>query len=237
MPHPVLLYAWFGAVVFVLALAYFAYFFMTLAAGPPSQTPLLALATDIVLFGLFATHHSVMARSGAKRWLRRHLPAEIERATYVWVASVLFAGTCLLWRELPGVVYNATGWLRWGGVGAQGIGLGIIALAVSTLDPLDLAGVRQAMRRADGVQSDGEADTLRVRGPYRWVRHPIYLGWVLVVFGAPDMPSTRLAFACISTAYLVIAIPWEERSMAETFGDGYRHYQENVRWRVIPGVW
>ena len=232
-----LLYAWLGALVFVLALGYFAYFFVTLVPGPPSQTPLAALVANVLLFGLFAAHHSVMARSGAKRWLQRHLPPEIERATYVWVASVLFVVVCLLWRELPGMVYNTTGWVRWGGLGAQGIGVGIIALAVSTLDPLDLAGVRQAMRRTDGTNSNGQADTLHYRGPYRWVRHPIYLGWVLVVFGAPDMPSTRLAFACISTAYLVIAIPWEERSMAETFGDEYRHYQKNVPWRVVPGVW
>ena len=74
-------------------------------------------------------------------------------------------------------------------------------------------------------------------GPYRWVRHPIYLGWLLLVFGVPHMTATRLAFAAISSAYLVVAIPFEERSLVETFGDEYRRYQQAVRWRLVPGVW
>ena len=70
------------------------------------------------------------------------------------------------------------------------------------------------------------------------VRHPLYLGWALVVFGVPDMTTSRFLFACISTAYLVIAIPWEERSMVDTFGDSYRQYAkrgslEDDSWSVL----
>jgi protein-S-isoprenylcysteine O-methyltransferase Ste14 len=78
---------------------------------------------------------------------------------------------------------------------------------------------------------------LTIRGPYRWVRHPIYLGWVLVVFGAPAMTTGRLLFAAVSTIYLVVAIPLEERSLAVEFGTAYSAYQRQVRWRLIPGVW
>ena len=79
--------------------------------------------------------------------------------------------------------------------------------------------------------------SFRVVGPYHWVRHPIYLGWLLIVFGVPHMTATRLTFAVISSVYLVVAIPFEERSLVEIFGDEYRRYQQVVRWRLIPGVW
>ena len=233
----VLLYAWLSAVVFVVALTYVGYFFVTLTPQPSQESPIVALALDVGLFGVFATHHSLMARSGAKRWLARYIPPEIERATYVWVASVLLIGTCLLWRDLPGTVYTLTGWARGIGIASQAAGLLVIAMAVSVLDPLELAGVRQLLlsRRAANV-GDGP-NPLRIRGPYRWLRHPIYFGWVLAVFGAPDMSTTRLAFAGISTAYVVIAVPWEERSMAETFGDAYQRYTQQVRWRIVPWVY
>ncbi len=81
------------------------------------------------------------------------------------------------------------------------------------------------------------APAFKVVGPYGWVRHPIYLGWMLMVFGTPAMTATRLAFAVISSAYLVIAIWWEERSLVEVFGERYRRYQRDVRWRMIPFVY
>jgi protein-S-isoprenylcysteine O-methyltransferase Ste14 len=69
------------------------------------------------------------------------------------------------------------------------------------------------------------------------VRHPIYLGWILLVFGAPLMTMSRLVMAVVSSAYLVMAIPWEERSLIESFGDRYREYQRRVTSRLIPYVW
>ena len=77
---------------------------------------------------------------------------------------------------------------------------------------------------------------LQTDGPYRLVRHPLYLGWMLIVLGAAHMTGDRLAFAVITSLYLVIAIPWEERSLERTFGDAYRRYQVDVRWRAIPYV-
>ena len=69
------------------------------------------------------------------------------------------------------------------------------------------------------------------------MRHPIYLGWFLIVFGGPDMTWTRLEFAVVSSAYLVLAVPFEERSLVQAFGDTYRAYQRQVRWRIVPWVW
>ena len=74
-------------------------------------------------------------------------------------------------------------------------------------------------------------------GPYRWLRHPIYFGWVLFVFGAPAMTNGRLLFAGLSTLYLVVAIPLEERGLRAEFGQAYVDYQRTVRWRLVPGIW
>ena len=85
--------------------------------------------------------------------------------------------------------------------------------------------------------SAAEHAPLTISGPYRWLRHPIYLGWVMFVFAAPTMTSGRLLFATISTLYLIVAIPFEERSLTSEFGPAYREYQRKVRWRLVPGVW
>ena len=78
---------------------------------------------------------------------------------------------------------------------------------------------------------------MQIEGPYRLVRHPLYLGWMLAVFGAAHMTGDRLAFGAISSVYLLIAVPWEERSLMQSFGDDYARYTQQVRWRVIPFVY
>ena len=90
-------------------------------------------------------------------------------------------------------------------------GLALIIWSVHGLDPLELAGIRDA----------GTRSTLQITGPYHWVRHPLYLGWMLAVFGAAHMTGDRLAFAAISSIYLVFAVPWEEQSLRRAFGEDY----------------
>jgi protein-S-isoprenylcysteine O-methyltransferase Ste14 len=234
MPHPVrLAYAWLGAAAFVASLLYFLYFFfIQLDHGQPAGGP-AALAVDAALFSVFALHHSVMARAGARRWLARIVPPALERSTYVWIASVLFFATCVWWRPIGGAWYRATGAgaLLLHAVQAAGILMTIVASAA--IDPLELAGVRQVQQGALA----GDRGELKTMGVYGWVRHPVYFGWMLLVFAAPHMTGDRAAFATISTAYLAIAVPFEERSLVETFGQDYRRYARRVRWRMIPGVY
>ena len=232
-----LLFAWFSAGVFVLVLVYVAHFVVTLQPQPTYEPPLIAIALNLLLFGVFAAHHSLMARTGVKRWLQYYLPTAAERSTYVLVASALLFMVCLFWRDLPGTAYSMTGWFREITVAAQVIGVVMIAIAVSVLDPLELAGVRQVLEARLQRSLKLQANDIRMVGPYRWVRHPLYLGWILVVFGEADMSATRLAFASISTAYLLIAIPWEEARMAEMSGKSYERYCQRVRWRIVPGLW
>jgi methanethiol S-methyltransferase len=225
------LVSWAGGAIFVAALALGGWTFVVrFGQAAPAGPPLWPVVINTLLFGLFALHHSLLARSGAKRWLSRHLPPSLERTCYVWISSLLFIAVCLLWQSVPGLLYRHTG--VWAAPHWAAVGLGVWLSVVSAriIDPLELAGVRQAA----GTE---RPSSFRLVGPYHRVRHPIYLGWLLMVFGVPVMTGTRLAFAVISSVYLVVAIPFEERSLVQTCGDDYRRYQQEVRWRLVPGVW
>ena len=225
-------FAWIGALLFAVSLASFVYVYGYQLRGPapPQSGPVWpAVAFNTFLFSLFALHHSVMARSGAKAWLTRTVPRELERSVYVWIASLLFLAVCWWWQPLPGVAWRIGGPWRWPAYGLALAGIALTARASRFIGVWELAGVRQA-RRDQPVE-------FTVTGPFGLVRHPIYLGWVLMVFGVPDMTCSRLLFAVISTAYLVAAIPWEEASLVEAFGEKYRAYQQQVRARLLPGIW
>jgi methanethiol S-methyltransferase len=225
--------AWLGGGMFVASLGYFAWsyagrFGRTAAVDAGSSgVPILVNA---LLFTVFALHHSVMARTGAKRWLVRVVPPPLERSIYVWMASLLFVLTCAAWQPIPLVLYDVP-W-PWQGAcrAVQLCGIWLIAQSARRVDPLELAGIRQA-------QGTVRPATFEAQGPYGLVRHPIYFGWALITFGTPVMTGTRLSFAAISTAYLMLAIPFEERSLEDTFGEEYRTYRQRVRWRMFPGLY
>lgn len=228
--------AWTGAFAFVASLACFLYaylvrFGLTVEAGPVASP----LCIDVALFTIFALHHSLFARTGLKGWVRRTFSPELERSLYVWVASAIFIAVCWWWQPVPGVAYRLGVPWRWAGLAAQAAGVLLTFLGSKALDVLDLAGVRSVLR-SEGGRPPAPVP-LVTTGVYRIVRHPLYFGWVLLVFGAPDMTFTRLTFASVSTAYLALAIPWEERGLIETFGEDYRQYCRARRWRMIPGIY
>lgn len=223
--------AWLGGALFVSALARYGWFFHTLGTpGPEGVSVGGAMLWNIALFTLFAAHHSLMARSGAKAWIMRTVPPALERSAYVWVASALLIAVCALWQRVPGQVYVLTPPAAWLGAAVQGLGVVFTVAGGRVLDALDLAGIRQTLTpRAPAP--------IRVVWPFTLVRHPIYLGWALIVFGTPTMTLDRLVWAVVSTCYLVIAIPWEERSLSAAAGPAYLAYQKQVRWRLVPGVY
>ncbi len=223
-----------GGLVFAASLAYFlfAYWQYGLVTGPWTTDGWTAVTANVALFTVFALHHSVFARTGIKAAISTRVSPPLERATYVWIASLLFLFTLWAWAPVSGLTWQVTGaaaWLLYAGWLA---GLLLTAVASSALDPLDLAGVRQVF----GHAPPGDM-TLSTTGAYGLVRHPIYLGWVLLVWSVPIMTGTRLVFAAISTLYLVVAIPLEERQMRRTLGPAYDTYARAVRWRMIPGVY
>jgi protein-S-isoprenylcysteine O-methyltransferase Ste14 len=224
-----------GALLFVISLTTggHAYFWRFDAVAATGSSPWRPLAIDVALFSLFALHHSVLARTRLKQALHARVGIDVERAVYVIAASLLFLACTRLWQPLPGTWYALSGWAWWLGVAVQGAGVLVTLLAARTLSLKELMGLdpsRQASPRND-------ARPLETRGLYRFVRHPIYFGWLLFVGGAPLMTSTRLLFAVISIAYLAIAIPFEERALVANFGAPYEAYRRRVRWRLLPGVY
>ena len=222
------LFVWSGGALFVLSLAACAYAYLIVWASPATNALAWApVAINAALFAVFAFHHSLFARESIKRHVARVVPDRLLRSVYVWTASLLLLIVLAFWQPIGGEAYAVAGWRAVAPAVAQLGGVWLIARSTATIDPLELAGIKPASGR----------DSLQTAGPYRWVRHPLYLGWLLAVFGAAHMTADRLTFAAITTAYLFVAIPWEERSLLRVFGEPYARYQRTVRWRIIPYVY
>lgn len=215
--------------MFVASLGYGVWRYVTDFGGSAAPgAPLTAAFADVALFSVFALHHSLVARTGLKNWIAHQVSPALERSVYVWIASALFILVCALWQPLAGVAWTASRPWSFILTGAQVTGLVVTGVASRQLDVFSLAGVRQAMhqtRRESGLVTTGW---------YRVVRHPIYFGWVLMVWPAPQMTMTRLVFAVVSTTYLAVAIPFEERALVRQFGETYRQYAHRVRARMVP---
>ena len=221
------LFVWIGGALFVLALAATSYVYFVRWSQPSSTGGAAAVVQDGALITVFALHHSLFARDAVKGALARALPERLLRSVYVWTASLLLLAVLTFWQPVAGVLFDARGAAAVAHAVVQLTGVWLIARAVARIDPLDLAGIRQPAR----------ADPLQIRGPYAWVRHPLYLGWILALFGAATMTGDRLTFAVVTTTYLVVAIPFEERSLRRTYGETYAAYERSVRWRIVPFVY
>lgn len=186
-----------------------------------------ALAIDTALLGLFAAQHSIMARRWFKARWTRVVPPVIERSTYVLFASAALALLCWQWRPIGGTVWSiespaaralvwavfAFGWLQ--------------VLAVTfVINHFDLFGLRQVWLHLRGRPYSKVR--LQTPGPYRIVRHPLYLGFVLAFWATPTMTVAHLVFAIATTAYMVLAIQFEERDLAREHGSGYEEYRGRV---------
>jgi protein-S-isoprenylcysteine O-methyltransferase Ste14 len=229
MSRLVAVFSWIGGGLFVGSLLVAAYALVVTWAEP---VPLRggwfrSLSINAMLVTVFALHHSLFARDDVKTAMTRWMPERLLRPVYVWIASLLLIAVVWLWQPVGGQLYRVEGPLAWILRAGQAAGVVLIAGAVRAIDGLELAGIRAPRR-------DG---SLIATGPYGLVRHPLYLGWMLIVFGAAPMTGDRLAFAIMTTAYLLVAMPWEERSLTRIHGEAYSRYRQQVRWRVLPYVY
>jgi protein-S-isoprenylcysteine O-methyltransferase Ste14 len=220
-------FVWTGGAIFVGSLAFCAWWFLIALGRSAPASGVQPLAFDALLFSAFAVHHSVLAREGAKRWVAAAVPAELVRSVYVWIASVLLITACAFWRPIGGELYAVHGVRGLLHAAVQLAGVALIARAVARIDPLELAGIR----------ASSDAGALQTGGPYRLVRHPLYLGWIMATLGAGHMTVDRFAFAIITAIYLFVAVPLEERSLRRSFGEDYARYQRQVRWRIVPFIY
>jgi protein-S-isoprenylcysteine O-methyltransferase Ste14 len=198
----------------------------TIDSGPAAPFP-EALAVDIVLLGIFAVQHSVMARPGFKAVWTRIVPRSVERSTYVLVSSLLLALICWKWRAIPAVVWQVTspavdvlllalfaiGWL-------------VLLLSTFMINHFDLFGLRQVYLRMRGV--DYTPLSFKQRAFYNFVRHPIMLGFIVAFWAAPHMSVGHLVFSIATTGYILVGIFLEERDLMKYHGAEYGAYRARV---------
>lgn len=199
-------------------------------AGAP--TPLVAaIVVNIALLLLFAVQHNVMARRWFKDWWTRFVPRPIERSTFVAVSSLLLMLLYWQWRPMPTVVWhvdNAVGRVvLWA---LYFLGWAIVFYSSFVIDHFDLFGLRQVWLHFWG-QAPGPA-SFSERSIYRWVRHPLMLGFILAFWSAPTMSQGRLLFAVVTTVWILVAIRIEERDLLATLGEPYGAYRRRTAMLV-----
>jgi methanethiol S-methyltransferase len=196
-------------------------------SGPKGSLPASALV-DTVLLLLFAGSHSVMARPAFKRWWTRFVPPPVERSTYVLVSSLTLGLLFWQWRPMPAVVWDVTSPVgRWLLLAVFWLGWAVVLLSTFLIDHFDLFGLRQVYLHASGRPYTPVG--FRVPGFYRYVRHPIMLGFLLAFWATPTMTVGHLLFAAATTAYILIALQLEERDLVGLHGERYQGYQQQVR--------
>ncbi len=192
-----------------------------------------ALTINLVLLGLFAVQHSVMARPGFKRWWTTIVPKSVERSTYVLLSSLLLALLCWQWQPIPAVVWHfegAAGALLYA---VFALGWLIVLLATFMINHFDLFGLRQVyLRLTDTPYSHVP---FRMTAFYRFVRHPIMLGFIIAFWATPHMSVGHLVFAFATTAYIFIGVFLEERDLADYHGATFERYRQEVPM-IVPRV-
>jgi protein-S-isoprenylcysteine O-methyltransferase Ste14 len=214
-------------VVFLAAI----WFVWTMDAPQPAGPLGRALLINTALLGMFAVQHSVMARQWFKRAWTKAVPPPIERSTYVLVASLVLADLIYFWQPMTAVVWEVENEMAVMILQLL-FCLGWLTVLVSTflIDHFDLFGLKQVWTYWRNKTYDGPV--FKMPGPYKFVRHPLYFGFVVAFWSAPRMTQGHLFFAAMCTAYMLVAIQFEERDLIREHGEDYKIYRSGVSMLV-----
>ena len=194
----------------------------------PPESPLgYALLVNAGLLSLFALQHSIMARPAFKKWWTKFVPVPIERSTYVLLASLCLILLFWKWQPLGGIIWQVESDTT--AIFLQALclfGFGIVLVSTFLINHFDLFGLRQVWLYATGKKYE----PLPFRTPlfYKYVRHPLYLGFMIGFWATPTMTAAHLLFAVMTTGYMLVAIQFEENDLVKHFGDKYTAYKRSA---------
>ena len=222
----------YGLVCYVIFLATFLYaiwFVYTMDAAPQGglRPRTDRLLIDAGLLALFALQHSIMARQFFKKAWTRLIPPPAERSTYVLFASLALLLLIRFWQPLPRAI-----WTVQNPIGIQvlhvlfAVGWATVLVGTLLIDHAELFGLKQAWCFFKGKEFKGLQ--FATPGPYKFVRHPIYVGFLIAFWSAPTMTTGHLFFAIMTTAYILVAIQLEERDLVSIHGEQYLNYRKSV---------
>ncbi len=202
--------------------------------SPVRNTFWHALLMDTLLLGVFAVQHSAMARPAFKRVLTRFIPEPAERSTYVLCSSVALIALFAFWQPLGGVIWSVADQRIRSAINVVfGFGFALVLITTFLINHFDLFGLRQV-----SLYLVGRPYThLEFRTPlfYRYVRHPLYVGWFIAFWATPTMTGAHLLFAVMCSVYILTAIRWEERDLVMLHGSHYESYRQQVP-KLIPSL-
>ena len=193
--------------------------------GPPANLG-EAIGINLLLLGLFAIQHSVMARPAFKRWWDSVLPRAAQRSTYVLLSSLILLLLYWQWRPIPMQVWRLEGIAAWLLIGVFWLGWLITFASSYMIDHFELFGLSQAFSTLRGAKVPGQS--FKTPLLYKVVRHPIMLGFLLAFWATPEMTVGHLLFAIANTAYILAGVHFEERDLIAEFGAAYQQYRARV---------
>ena len=213
---------------FLYAIGFVGDLFVPKSIDSAPESPLgQALLINTLLLGLFAVQHSVMARPAFKRWWTRFVPKPVERSTYVLFSSLALMALFAFWQPIGGVIWDVQDPVGQAVLyGLFAFGWGLVLVATFLINHFDLFGLRQVWLYLRGK----EYRPLNFGTPalYKIVRHPLYVGWFFAFWATPTMTVAHLFFALLTTAYILIAIRFEERDLVTEHGARYSEYRRQV---------